>query len=117
MEPPPEYDRENQCLGCESDRTPSSYLCPLCAEIFPDDLVKAVCDPFTYAARLRSGELVVFHYASFTRRGRWVTLKGISLIEPKMGLNTDYDHPMNLDRGVMVRIDDIVWVADAPWGS
>ncbi len=77
-------------------------------------LEKALCDHFTYAARLRTGEVVTFDHAE-RFPGGWVRLYP----EPQGGFPTKgkRDLPFPAPRGLDVREDDIVWVMDAPYGS
>ena len=75
-------------------------------------LAKACQDPFDYAMKLRTGEVIRFHSAEVYRPG-WVHLE---VCDPDQ--QPDEDRlPFKADRGVDVRIDDIVWVMDAPEGS
>jgi hypothetical protein len=80
-------------------------------------LLKATQDPFSYCARLRSGELVFFESA-FYDGGDWIHLE---LDEEYGGPNESgvYTHglPVLADRGIEVRLSDIVWAADAPRGT
>lgn len=88
------------------------YACPACEQRYPDALLKAVRDPFDYALRLVTGEVVRFHQADI-KRG-WAWLQG-SAYEGSDGGVQGLKHPC--DRGVWVRIEHVVWVADAPEGS
>lgn len=76
-------------------------------------LAKACIDsPFDYACRLRTGEVIAFSGAKLLRDG-WIelTLKPLS------------DQPVinriafPAERGLEVRVADIVWIMDAPNGS
>lgn len=67
-------------------------------------LIKATQDCFDYALKLRTGDIISFSEAKIIAP-EWVHLSGCS------GL------PFMADRGVDVRISDIVWVMDAPNGS
>jgi hypothetical protein len=66
-------------------------------------LAKASRDPFIYAAGLRSGMIVQFERA--VAGGEWVTLHGVSQVEPPITLPTG--------RGIEVRLADISWLIDA----
>lgn len=96
-------------------------LCRTCSTL-PPALIKACVDaPWTYALRLRSGDLVLFEGA--TVHGEWVHLSGVAM-HPVAELPGDVDlpnvsisGPMTFERGMDVRINDIAWVSDAPWGS
>lgn len=76
-------------------------------------LAKSLMDPFDYALKLRTGEIVRYHKARLIN-DQWIHLeiKGFEDNEPhKDGL------PYPAERGVDVRLEDIVWVMDAPSGS
>lgn len=93
----------------------------------PYPLAKSCGDPFIYAMKLRSGEIVVYEEANI--KGEWVNLSGIKEFhQPSLVAHPvppprtypqllDLNGPMTFERGMSVRISDIVWVADAPWGS
>lgn len=75
-------------------------------------LIKAMTDPFDYALRMRSGEVVQFESADYIGGG-WVRLT-----------LHDYHSDVSCEkiafpaaRGVDIRIFDIIWVMDAPRGS
>jgi hypothetical protein len=76
-------------------------------------LAKAcVDDCFDYALKLRTGEVIRFSGARVISPG-WVHLK-IAEVEFQPD---EQALPFRADRGVDVRIADIVWVMDAPEGS
>jgi hypothetical protein len=80
----------------------------------PPALAKATVDPFTYALELRDGTVIVF--MSATLHGEWVHLD--ELENPsEISAQGKKTRPFTFDRGLDVRLADIVWVADAPWGS
>jgi hypothetical protein len=68
-------------------------------------LAKSLLDPFDYALRLRTGEIVRFEQAEETGEG-WLRLAV-----------KDSGTPFSAERGMEVRVSDIVWVMDAPEGS
>ena len=80
----------------------------------PPSLWKATMDPFRYAAKLRSGEVVEFEAATID--GEWVRLYagGHPPYEERFPSGV-FGFPC--PRGVDVRIEDIVWCVDAPLGS
>lgn len=89
-----------------------------CERQYPPALLKACYDPFDYALKLRTGEVIRFHEA--TIHGEYATLAADGTFNPtRMGMENPncerlaYPCP----RGVDVRIADIVWCADAPEGS
>lgn len=79
-------------------------------------LAKACFDEFDYALKLRTGEVIRFSLATYLGNG-WIHLN----VE---GCNQPDHYPLafsklsrGVDRGVDVRLSDIVWVMDAPEGS
>lgn len=87
-----------------------------CSELeglgYPPSLAKACCDPFDYALQLRDG--TILHFTSAYAHGAWVNIQ--------FGGFTDHIPPpemggFSFERGVDVRVSDIVWCADAPNGS
>jgi hypothetical protein len=68
---------------------------------WPRHLVKAVFDHYSYRVKLRTGEVMDFEFAESSTRGDWVRLFGVAGEE---------HWP---ERGVDVRVSDIVWIADA----
>jgi hypothetical protein len=83
----------------------------LLEEGWPPALVKARDDPFDYACGLRTGAVIRFGTCEDLGHG-WVRL----LPEPAPA-DDGHDLPYPCPRGVDVRVDDIVWCADAPEGS
>ena len=75
-------------------------------------LAKACSDPFDYALKLRTGEVIRFAEARIISPG-WINLDVVPAHWDQAGNNLPY----SADRGVDVRIADIVWVMDAPEGS
>jgi len=78
-------------------------------------LAKACLDDFDYALRLKSGEVIRFACAEWHGNG-WLTLNGIDPAEDFRPPHRQ-DLPFPAARGVDVRLDDILWVMDAPCGS
>ena len=99
------------CGGNLPEETPYADGCDACTEKYPAALLKAHRDSFDYALRLRTGEVVRFESAHIN--GEWAHL---TLLPDDMQLAID-GLPYLMERGVDVRIADIVWVADAPEGS
>jgi hypothetical protein len=66
-------------------------------------LTKASFDTFFYAAGLQNGMTVYFQRA--VAGDDWVTLHGVSKVEPPIGVPTG--------RGIEVRLSDIVWLVDS----
>jgi hypothetical protein len=72
-------------------------------------LAKACVDPFDYALKLRTGEVIRFIRAEYLRPG-WIWIDFLSPDEQPPG----HGIPFDTERGMDVRIDEIVWVMDAP---
>jgi hypothetical protein len=89
----------------------------------PWPLVKAAFDPFYYAVGLRDGTVIHFTNCAFDSMLRaqpvFVTLRGIEShnIPAQEGDSQGRPCKFNFERGLMVRLDHIVWAADAPYGS
>jgi hypothetical protein len=83
-------------------------FCDSCTQKYPESLIKAHGDTFDYKLRLRSGETISFTNARIC--GDYAHLSGIDK-ERSIGLEHVFD------RGIEVRVSDIVWCADAPDGS
>lgn len=75
-------------------------------------LAKAVEDEFDYALKLKSGEVIRFTLATLNPHG-WITLHGVT----RDDMTTGHSLPYPAGRGVDVRLDEILWVMDAPCGS
>lgn len=84
-------------------------------------LVKAAIDPFDYAIGLRSGAVIRFERLTFDKdpfdgkQPTFVTLIGVE--EHSIRQHPGVVDIFTFDRGLVVRIDEIVWAADAPRGS
>jgi hypothetical protein len=76
-------------------------------------LAKACSDPFDYALKLRTGEVIRFVEARIISSG-WIHL---DVMPPDDCQPVGSNLPYPADRGVDVRIADIVWAMDAPEGS
>jgi hypothetical protein len=110
--------------GVRLDDVCGYATCPAHTRVYPPALLKAANDPFVYAERLRSGETMLFNYVCLF--GDWVILMPGS----ERGFGADFSRynsgedgpigrplPFLCPRGVEVHLRDIVWVADAPYGS
>lgn len=73
---------------------------------YPPALKKACGDSFEYAIVLRDGTRIVFTEARAIDE-TWVHIAGVT--------SSPYAHI--LDRGLDLRVDSILWAADAPNGS
>jgi len=80
---------------------------------WPDNLSRATWDTWFFAARLRTGEVVPFTHAEVEGNGETVRLIGVAHTKsdadgrPPGELSPDW-----FERGLSVRVADIVWVAD-----
>lgn len=115
--------KTERCVGChqefafEVDKFPA---CANCKAKYPDSLMKACGDDFDYAMGLRDG--TIFRFESAEICGDWVHLDAImefALPNRPEAVHTTPELPAqwNFERGVDVRISDIVWCVDAPQGS
>jgi hypothetical protein len=101
------------CIVCGAPYlTPGDSLqlgCPDCTRRLPAALIKACSDPFDYVARLRSGEIIRFSSADVTGDYAHLYLEGVPA-------DANEELLYSFDRGIDVRVADIVWCADAPEG-
>ena len=79
-------------------------------------LAKSCCDPFDYALKLKTGEIIFFESAKVVSKD-WLHLNLNDLHSDNQ--QTEKLNKLQLpgERGVDVRISEIVWVMDAPFGS
>lgn len=75
-------------------------------------LAKACYDPFDYALKLKTGEVIRFESARFISP-EWIHIE-VMPIDDQPNQNR---LPYPAIRGMDIRIADIVWVMDAPMGS
>lgn len=82
----------------------------------PDALEKACSDhPWDYVLGLRDGSIIRFSGASY-EGGEWVHIETSDLVYTE-GEDKRRVLPFSFDRGLDIRVSDISWVADAPYGS
>ncbi len=86
-------------------------FCLPCLQKLPASLLKAISDPFDYAIGLRTGLVIRFSEARI--QGEWVHLLVAGTNRPVGNGDDTY----NWERGIDVRLTEIVWCADAPIGS
>lgn len=89
---------------------------------WPPALAKSAIDPYGVAIMLTTGTIIVYSGCIPSTDRKWARL-----MEPVVRLHDgsipgekakfNMDLPMSFDRGIDVRVDQIVWAADAPWGS
>ncbi len=120
------------CVACGTEMPgPRDELsppggCKECTQRLPASLIKACYDLFDYALGLTNGMVIRFSkatvtgdYVELTVTGDWAghgVVSGLTI--PARGAG-DLSQPYtpSFDRGIDVRIDQIVWCADAPDGS
>jgi hypothetical protein len=90
------------------ESNPDAFEEPNSNQPLPEALAKAIADPFQYALMLRDGTITEFEGADVPSSG-WVLLHGPRIV------NRGYD--ASFDRGVEIRLEEVVWVADAPHDS
>lgn len=92
---------------------PALYIPEGESSLLSGALNKALNDqPWHYAIKLRDGTVMEFSGASWSpRTPDWIRLKFDGIDEARVpGIHS-------LERGLDVRISEIVWAIDAPWGS
>jgi len=78
----------------------------------PEFFMKASVDTgFDYAMGMKSGDVIYFGTLTFKGFG-WVLISDVRHTNVEM----QYEH-RQFDRGLQIRMRDIVWIADAPHGS
>lgn len=80
----------------------------------PAALVKALSDPFQYACGLKDGTVFLFSGAQWEEGSPWVHLDPCDWDGDEIG---DRRLPCSFERGIDVRLSEVAWVADAPFGS
>ena len=99
-------DLENEIWGAGEER----LLRDIEAVVGCGALAKSMIDPFDYAMRLRTGEMIRY-VAAEIRAGGWIHLASARWDDGKGGESAIFP------RGIDVRLSEIVWVKDAPYGS
>lgn len=106
----------NEMVGFYDEDAPSwailAKVCGSCEDDIPESLLKATHDEFDYALGLENGTVIRFRKAKL--RGSFVYLDQIMEWDSQ---EVDAGVGYSFDRGVDVRIESIVWCADAPRGS
>ena len=104
----------------KENRKMAAYERKLLGWGWPSALIKATEDPFDYALLLKSGQSLYFSEATVINR-EWVHLEFNSTrpdpVAQHKGWKDIRGHLPCFERGVDVRVSEIVWVADAPFGS
>ena len=78
----------------------------------PNALSKSMSEPYDYALGLRNGTILYFSEASYQPGSEWVHLKA-----PMPGVEKRHGYIIvPFDHGLDVRLSEIAWVADSPYG-
>ena len=94
----------------DNDKKLCFCVCEDCQAKMPNALITACQDkPWQYALGLKDGTVIEFEGASV--QGDWIHLERNDYHDHK----TVYGYPM--ERGMEVRLSEIVWCANAPNGS
>lgn len=78
---------------------------------WPYELAKAACDPFSYEIRLRDGTVIEFEEAD-ALSADWIRIKRITAMTKDR-----IDCQKYYERGLAIKVADIMCVADAPDGK
>jgi hypothetical protein len=92
-------------------------ICERHATRYPPSLIKAACDPYDYALRIVTGEVVYFY--ACTLHEDWVHIEALDG-DLRRSLHAEIkeaDLSIKAERGLDIRLEHIVWCADAPFGS
>src|SRR6516164_3065130 len=98
------------CARCNLCEIGDDVVCDSCSRFYPPSLLKAASDFFDYALRLSSGEIIRFRSADI--HGDYVTLYGGDGSHCSGSLadcGQDPALPFIFDRGLDVRLSEIVW--------
>lgn len=114
--------RENFELRSKiSDAEYESAMSVLDKAGWPPALAKATYDPFDYAIGLKDGTVIFFEYAtSCGSNHEWVSLQFQRIHDGTPAYQRSFNKTHGIggnDRGLQVRVSEIVWAADAPYGS
>ena len=98
--------------------TCQSWKCDIIEQMkgCPPSLTKAFYDHFEYVLKLRSGEIIYFSDARKLRDG-WIELTLSTMRDTYRGKVVESSLPFPAERGIDVRLSEILWCADAPFGS
>ena len=89
---------------------------------WPRALAKATVDPYIYAIGLRDGTVILFEAAASSQDHLWAHLTEPRVAHPTADQANSPssfgpgDLPEKFGRGIDVRVSEIVWAADNPWG-
>lgn len=80
--------------------------------IWPPSLVKAVGDNWDYAMGLMDGSTLLFSQVSPHASGEWLHLD-----DPRPQTGPLASLTISWERGMDIRLTQVAWVSDAPFGS
>jgi hypothetical protein len=93
----------------------------LTAAGWPPALIKSTYDPFDYALSLKDGTIIFFEYATaFGHNHEWAVLRFQNMHSGSRVYEASFNRTHQIggnDRGLEVRVSEILWAADAPYGS
>jgi hypothetical protein len=92
-------------------------FCRRCMDRYGHHLLKSTIDPFEYAIRLTSGDLIYYQEAAI--KGDWVVIPydGFTARHHGEGVPPRATDNPPWERGLQIHVDAIAWCADAPFGS
>ena len=83
---------------------------------YPPALAKACWDPFLYGLQLKNGTTIFFREATAINKD-WIRIRELEHDHPDFGGEINSCHALGDHRGIEIRVSEILWVTDAPWGS
>jgi hypothetical protein len=105
-----------RCPGCGALIKAGDRGCSACIRKYPDPVLKAAFDHYDYALGLKDGTVIRFTDAKIM--GDYILLR-VADAEPvfENGRREGFKLlPYPCLRGVAVRLDQIAWAVDAPYG-
>jgi hypothetical protein len=105
-------------FASESESVPNLEQ-KLIANGWPAPLAKAAVDRhFDYAIGLRNGTVVRFQGGTPSEDMQWITIDSDGLQILRGGTEVDrIPNSFSFERGLAIRVSEIMWAADAPEGS
>lgn len=103
-----------------SNKETAEIYAKLHAAGWPPALIKSVYDPFDYALGLKDGTIIFFsHAVNYEADRRWVTVFPHDMHSGNKVYENSFNTRicMGRDRGIDIRVSDIMWACDAPYGS
>jgi hypothetical protein len=106
-------DRQTTQASDAADRTAAEWLLESRRLGLPLALVKALHDPFDYVVGTRDGRIIRFSKATMNEGDAWILFSAFEKWDGHGMQGFDF----TFERGVYVRVSDIVWASDAPYGA